>query len=107
MPPEWMGRGGATEAGAASPRTAAASSPTERDIAGVFRDLLGVDEADPTDNLFDLGGDSIVAARLAAWLRDTYAVPLETKEIFTNATVAALAALVDERTTTAPQENPR
>ncbi|WP_399920124.1 amino acid adenylation domain-containing protein [Streptomyces kanamyceticus] len=107
MPPEWMGRGGTEEADPAAPRTATASSPTEQDIAGVFRDLLGVDEADPTDNLFDLGGDSIVAARLAAWLRDTYAVPLETKEIFTNATVAALAALVDERTTTAPQENPR
>ncbi|MFE5794732.1 amino acid adenylation domain-containing protein [Streptomyces sp. NPDC056503] len=99
MPPEWMGREAAAEPAAPAATPAAGSASTaEQAIAGVFRDLLGLDDIAPADSLFDLGGDSVVAARLAAWIRDTYPVHLETREIFAHPTVAALAALVDDRT---------
>ncbi|MFF0513141.1 amino acid adenylation domain-containing protein [Streptomyces sp. NPDC004250] len=106
-PPAWMGRDTAPEpaVAVATPQAAVSTPKAQAAVAGVFRDLLGVDEVDPTDSLFDLGGDSVLASRLAAWLRDTFGVPLETREIFTHSTVEALAALVDTRTGT--QEDPR
>ncbi|MFC7979806.1 amino acid adenylation domain-containing protein [Streptomyces cinereoruber] len=100
MPPEWMGREAPAEpAVPEATRAAGSASTAEQAITGVFRDLLGLDEVAPADSLFDLGGDSVVAARLATWIRATYPVHLETKEIFTHPTVAALAALVDVRST--------
>ena len=109
IPDAWMGRApraagiGSTAEGTPPDGTgapgdgAATGTPTELRITQTFRELLGLDEVEPSDSLFDLGGDSVLATRLAAWLRDTFHIPLETREVFVHPTVAALAELTDRR----------
>ncbi|WP_251092324.1 non-ribosomal peptide synthetase/type I polyketide synthase [Streptomyces sp. Caat 7-52] len=100
-PDAWLGRTPGTASPAARPQTEAATalpgSATEERITETFRQLLGLDEVAPDDSLFDLGGDSVLVTRLAAWLRDTYGIPLEAREIFTTPTVSGLAGLTERR----------
>ncbi|MFF7184363.1 amino acid adenylation domain-containing protein [Streptomyces sp. NPDC008222] len=101
IPEAWMGRAPRADEDVRTARAGGdgtpAATPTESRIAQTFRDLLGMDDVEPSDSLFDLGGDSVLATRLAAWLRDTFRIGLETREVFTHPTVAALAELTDRR----------
>ncbi len=74
---------------------AAPATPTERRIADWFRDLLGFDEVGVADDFFALGGDSLLALRLLAQLRDAHGVEIPLARMFAEPTVAALAAAVD------------
>jgi acyl carrier protein len=69
----------------------------EQAVAGAFRDVLGLAEIDAHDDFFDLGGDSLVATQLAAWIRRRFDVPLSAKEIFGAPTVRRLTGLLEER----------
>ncbi|MEU7137697.1 SDR family NAD(P)-dependent oxidoreductase [Streptomyces sp. NPDC046261] len=73
----------------------APTTPTERRIADWFRDLLGFDEVGVADDFFALGGDSLLALRLLAQLRDAHGVEIPLARMFAEPTVAALAAAVD------------
>ncbi|MET0414583.1 MAG: AMP-binding protein, partial [Actinoplanes sp.] len=73
-------------AGGRPPETAA-----ERQLAGIFRDVLRLDhEVSADDDFFRLGGDSILAARLvsAALAHD---LPLTLRDVFEQRTVGGLA----------------
>ncbi|HKV10474.1 MAG TPA: condensation domain-containing protein, partial [Thermoanaerobaculia bacterium] len=63
----------------------------ERQIARVWQELLGIQEIGVHDDFFALGGDSLLATRLASRLRETLGreVPLEL--VFAEPTVARLA----------------
>ncbi|MEV6424514.1 amino acid adenylation domain-containing protein [Streptomyces sp. NPDC051662] len=69
-------------------------SDTEVLLAGIFAELLGLDEVGLDDNFFHLGGDSILSIQLVARARAA-GVALTSKDIFRAATVRALAELVD------------
>jgi nonribosomal peptide synthetase protein BlmVIII len=71
------------------------SSPVQRAVAGFWSTLLGVSEVAATDNFFTLGGDSLLALRLLAMVRDEYGVELSIARIFDNPTVAELAEAVE------------
>ncbi|MGQ0838792.1 amino acid adenylation domain-containing protein [Actinokineospora sp.] len=75
-----------------APRTRA-----ERAIAEVWAELLGVDRVGAHDRFFDLGGQSLLATRVAARLRDRFGVPVSVLDVFTAQTVAALAEAVARR----------
>ncbi|WP_117214018.1 type I polyketide synthase [Allorhizocola rhizosphaerae] len=66
----------------------------ERQIAGRFEHILGVERVGLHHNFLRLGGDSLIAAQLAAWIRNTYRVPLSVRTIFKSPTVAGLAGVV-------------
>ncbi|MEU3554353.1 non-ribosomal peptide synthetase [Streptomyces fragilis] len=68
------------------------ATPLERHVAGLFTRLLGATRVQPHDNFFDLGGDSLRAARLAAALRSGHHADIDVRDIFDHPTVAALAA---------------
>ena len=68
----------------------------EETIARVWRDLLGVAQVGVHDSFLALGGDSLLAARLAARMRDALAVELPVRLFFERSTVAELAAAVEE-----------
>ncbi|MEU3176223.1 non-ribosomal peptide synthetase, partial [Streptomyces sp. NPDC007000] len=63
----------------------------ERALAAIWADVLGVDAVGVTDDFFDLGGDSILAARILTRIRDVLGVRLSLRDVFTARTVAALA----------------
>ncbi len=70
-------------------------TPTERLVARVWAQVLGVDEVGLDDDFFDLGGHSLLATQVIARLRSAlgWAIPLQA--IFEAPTVAALAARLE------------
>ncbi|MFV0131783.1 non-ribosomal peptide synthase/polyketide synthase [Streptomyces sp. HMX87] len=80
----------ATGPGHVAPRT-----PQERVLAEVWADVLGVDAVGAEDDFFDLGGDSILATRALARIREELGARLSVRDVFTARTVAALARLLD------------
>ncbi|GAA4548994.1 amino acid adenylation domain-containing protein [Pseudonocardia xishanensis] len=80
-------------AGAATGRTEPVT-PAERDIQAAYHDVLGLPRAPGLDeDFFSLGGDSILAIRLVARLREG-GLRLDTRDVFGDRTVAALASRV-------------
>ncbi|MFD4657651.1 amino acid adenylation domain-containing protein [Kitasatospora sp. NPDC058444] len=76
---------------------AAAATPQEALVCGLFAEVLGLPRAPGRDaSFFDLGGHSLLAGRLAARLRDTFAVPVGFADVFRQSTPAGLAALIAE-----------
>ncbi|MFD3919674.1 amino acid adenylation domain-containing protein [Streptomyces sp. NPDC058595] len=69
----------------------------ERDVAALFSELLGAARVRPDGDFFDLGGDSLRAARLAARIRAAHHCDLDVRDIFDHPTVGALAAHVARR----------
>jgi acyl-coenzyme A synthetase/AMP-(fatty) acid ligase len=82
---------GRPEGGATLPRTA-----TERLLAGIWSDVLGVDRIGVEDNFFDLGGASIQCLRVVARANES-GLPMTPEMLFEHQTVAELAAAVDGR----------
>nr|WP_238420470.1 non-ribosomal peptide synthetase [Streptomyces taklimakanensis] len=82
------------------------ATPLERRLADLCADVLGTDRVGPHDDFFDLGGDSLRAARLAARIRATHHVEIDVRDVFDSPTVAALAARLSPhvRVPEAPRE---
>ncbi|HEY0136714.1 MAG TPA: amino acid adenylation domain-containing protein, partial [Nannocystis sp.] len=76
----------------AEPRT-----ETERAVAALWYEVLGLERCGVDDDLLMLGGHSLHAAQLLGRVRDGFAVELVFPEIFAHPTIAALARLIDER----------
>lgn len=67
---------------------------TEEYVAGMWRDMLGIDEIGVRDSFFELGGQSLLAMQLVGRLRDAHGIELPLGEIFQEATVATIAQLI-------------
>ena len=80
---------------ATRPAPVAPRSAPEELVAGVFRDVLARKDIGVFDNFFDLGGDSLMAARLMARLRAASGLDLPLRNLFERPTVAQLAEAVD------------
>jgi acyl transferase domain-containing protein len=88
-----------------SPRTAssvatgdpadAPATETERVIAALWSDLLGVDCIGRNDNFFDLGGHSLLAVQFTNRLRKRTGKTLPLAAMMGQPTVACLAAVID------------
>ncbi|SEB49905.1 Acyl transferase domain-containing protein [Rhodobacter sp. 24-YEA-8] len=68
----------------------------ERSLTGFWQDLLGVSQVGVEDNFFDLGGHSLIAVRLFAMVKKTWAVDFPISVLFEAPTVAACAGLIRE-----------
>ncbi|WP_135451335.1 non-ribosomal peptide synthetase, partial [Mycobacterium sp. DL99] len=69
----------------------APQTPTEKIIAGVFAEVLGMDAVGVDDSFFDLGGDSMSAMRLIAAVNNALSADLSVRTVFEAPTVAQLA----------------
>jgi amino acid adenylation domain-containing protein len=63
-------------------------------IADVWRDVLGMKTLRPDDNFLALGGDSLIAVRIAARLRQRLGRDVSATALFQEGTVAGLARLL-------------
>ena len=87
-----------------SPQAAVASQTTrpeaapggsiEATLALWWQELLGVEQVDPGDDFFALGGHSLVGVRLFAKIRKTWQVELELAVLFEARTVRQLAEVI-------------
>ena len=80
--------------GESSRAFAAPVTPEEELIAGVWRQLLGVERVGVTDNFFDIGGHSLRATQAVSAIRDIFKVEIPLVDFFADPTVSALAGKV-------------
>ncbi|WP_338118070.1 amino acid adenylation domain-containing protein [Streptomyces coryli] len=78
-------------AAARAPRT-----PLEETLTRLFAEALGLDRVGVEDAFFDLGGTSLLAARLVTRLRETLGAELTIGTLFQAPSPAALAARLEE-----------
>jgi amino acid adenylation domain-containing protein/non-ribosomal peptide synthase protein (TIGR01720 family) len=71
------------------------STATERELAAIWSEVLGVSRVGRNDNFFDLGGDSILSIQIVA-RASARGLKLLPKHVFEAQTVAELAALAGE-----------
>jgi len=81
---------------AASPEAAPAAgaapfSAAEELLAGLWADVLRIDQAGPESDFFDLGGHSLLATRLASRVRGVFGVDVPLSLLFEAPTPASLA----------------
>ncbi|ABC29734.1 Polyketide synthase modules and related protein [Hahella chejuensis KCTC 2396] len=74
-------------AGANAPAT-----DLERDIAAIWREVLGVKVVGRHDNFHDLGGDSLIAIKMASRLKSRFSPDISMQALFDYPSVAAFAA---------------
>ncbi|AKT40132.1 amino acid adenylation domain-containing protein [Chondromyces crocatus] len=82
------------------------SSSLERKLAAMWQELLRVDLVLRQDSFFELGGDSLLVARLLLRIEKEFEVSLPAEPLFTHPTFEALAQLVERRVRDEHQPSP-
>ena len=87
---------------------AAPRNHVEEMLVGIWGDLLGVERVGIHDDFFQLGGHSLLVAKLASRVRQAFQLELPMVEVFKKPTVAALAEALAraERAEDVPQLPP-
>ena len=75
---------------------AAPQTEIERTLAAILREVLGVERVGKDDNFFELGGNSLQMVKVHARVQETFGTDLQVVQLFTNPTVAALAAFLSQ-----------
>jgi acyl carrier protein len=78
------------EGGFVPPRTS-----VEEVLAGIWAQVLGLEQVGVHDNFFHLGGHSLLGMQVISQVRDTFQVELLPHHFFDRPTVAALAQAVE------------
>jgi acyl carrier protein len=81
----------------AGPAHVPPATETEQVLADIWAEVLGVRRIGARDNFFDLGGDSVRSLGVASSARAAFGVDLTPRDVMTTRTVAALAALIEEK----------
>ncbi|MFA0964356.1 amino acid adenylation domain-containing protein [Roseivirga sp. BDSF3-8] len=63
----------------------------QKELAGIWQEVLNKDKIGIRDNFFSLGGNSLKATQLVSRLEDHYEVAVELTDVFSNASVETLA----------------
>jgi amino acid adenylation domain-containing protein len=69
-------------------------SPNEAILAGIWTDVLKLDQVDIHDNFFDLGGHSLLAAQVISRMSEVFQSELPLRQLFELPTIAQLAAVI-------------
>jgi amino acid adenylation domain-containing protein len=80
----------AGEVSRVAPRT-----PLEEVVAGLWADVLGLDEVGVEDDFFALGGHSLLATRITARVQEVLGVSLPLAAMFDDPTVAGMARRIE------------
>ncbi|HEX8650761.1 MAG TPA: amino acid adenylation domain-containing protein [Pyrinomonadaceae bacterium] len=71
-------------------------NPTEEMLATIWRETLGLEQVGVHDNFFEVGGDSLLAIRIATQVRQTFQIELPLRDFVVSPTIAELSALIVE-----------
>jgi acyl carrier protein len=80
---------------------------TEVTVVGVFAEVLGVPTVSVDDNFFMLGGTSIQGMRVISRINRAFGVKVNVRLLYGTATVATIAARIDELLAGASTASPR
>ena len=81
----------------ASAEYIAPRDPTEKALARIWSEVLGIERVGVADNFFTLGGDSINSLRTVARMRTAFGVEVTPRDVFEEPTIAALATTIHDR----------
>jgi len=73
-----------------SPRSA-----VERELVGIWQEVLGFDRIGVHDDFFELGGNPLLGTLVVTQVHERFGLPLPLRSFLERATVAALASLVE------------
>ncbi|MDH3026640.1 amino acid adenylation domain-containing protein [Gordonia alkanivorans] len=73
------------------------ATPTEERLAALVAEILGETEIGVTASLFDLGGNSLTATRVAARAAEDFGTTVAARDLFTTPSVRGLATVIDQR----------
>jgi acyl carrier protein len=79
------------EEGYVAPRT-----ELEEALVALWQEVLGVERVGVADNFFALGGHSLKATQIMARVQERYGVRVPLRALFEDATVARLAAVLEQ-----------
>jgi acyl carrier protein len=68
---------------------------TERSLAAIWGELLGLEQVGVDDDVFDLGAHSLLAMKALTRIREAFGVNLVLRNLFEQPSVAQLAPLID------------
>lgn len=72
------------------------ATSTEKEIAQIWRDMLGVPDIGRKDNFISLGGDSISVLLMTNLLEEEFGITLRVEDVFSRLNLDALAQLVGQ-----------
>jgi thioester reductase-like protein len=73
------------------------TTPEELRIAHIWCEVLGLARVGIEDSFFDLGGDSLAAAQMAARVKEAFGVALSMRRLFDHPTIAELARMIGNK----------
>jgi acyl carrier protein len=71
-------------------------NPVEEVLAGIWQEVLGIEQVGVEDNFFDLGGHSLLAVQVLSRLRRAFGIEVPLRRLFEASTIEVLALLVEE-----------
>jgi amino acid adenylation domain-containing protein len=99
---------GLEEVRAAAPQVfVAPQTPTEKAVAAVWSEVLGVGEISVHSNFFQLGGHSLLASQVVWKLTERLGVEMPLRLLFDTPTISQLAPILDNYQGWAPPAAPR
>ena len=77
------------------PKRSQPTTPTERTVAVIWKDLLNLEEIDTEQNFFALGGHSLLLTKLVARITGELHVQVPLRGLFDAPTLSGFAAMID------------
>ena len=81
-------------------------TPVEELLAGIWAEVLGVEEVGLKENFFDLGGHSLLATRVVSRIRQVFNTEVELRSLFEHPTIAELARYILSSSADQPETPP-
>ncbi|HET6977262.1 MAG TPA: amino acid adenylation domain-containing protein [Pyrinomonadaceae bacterium] len=72
-----------------------AQTQIEKLVAGMWEQVLGIEQAGMTEDFFELGGHSLLATQLMSRVRDTFGIEVPLRQLFEAPTIAELAQHIE------------
>ena len=72
-------------------------SETALKLLEACRDIIEDDDIAIEDDFYSMGGDSIAAMKISAWVRQHYSVELTVVDVLNNPTIKDWAAVIDRK----------
>ncbi len=71
--------------------------PAEEILAGIWSQVLRVEQVGTEDNFFELGGHSLLATQVISRVRASFGIEINLRMLFEHPTIRSLAEVIDEK----------